>query len=626
MTRQRLASDRGVAAMWLALMLGLFMGFAAMAVDLGQWYIARTRVQNATDAAALAGAALLPDDPVDAVSEATKVAVAHGYQASEIQVTLAGGSQLQVEITDEVDNVFLPAIGFPNTQPISGSAIAEYEGSVAMGSPDSQVGNDPEQLSNGSFIQDDLTLVIEGPQEEKYNGDRFHTQTCNGSWPSYCSSTGVNQEFEPDGYFFTINVESLPGHDLVIDIFDAVYAGVGQSCDYYGNTYEGSNGYYGDIYMSTYGLPSYDERTYLRDITTGGAYTFGGNEIPEDYYADAHDRYYPYESGDQAYWCLGDGIDGVTTKSGSTVRMETTFILRGPDNTPWNHLDNPVIDNSDCPATTFDAFEFLSAYDNRVMDLLSPPNGPFDDEGRYGHNGSIDDEGEWFVDPDDGVWTFAETFRRWARFCTVPSGSLQVGEYVLQVRTNASDADPTVADLTKNAEGANMFSLRAGFDTPSGIDPMGDVKLAAAGRLPINVNLDAGNPEFYLARVLPTSRDRTLTVELFDAGDTNGGAGWIQVLPPDDPGAPAAFDGCVFNIDGGASISYNSSTCTLQNVTHSTYNGKVVVIDVPIPESYTCNDTSETGCWVKLRMQFTDAHDVTTWTAYISGDPVRLIQ
>ena len=34
--------EQGVAAIWLVLMLGLFMGFAAMAVDLGQWYIART--------------------------------------------------------------------------------------------------------------------------------------------------------------------------------------------------------------------------------------------------------------------------------------------------------------------------------------------------------------------------------------------------------------------------------------------------------------------------------------------------------------------------------------------------------------------------------------------------------
>ncbi len=171
-----------------------------------------------------------------------------------------------------------------------------------------------------------------------------------------------------------------------------------------------------------------------------------------------------------------------------------------------------------------------------------------------------------------------------------------------------------------------MFSLRAGFDTASGLDPLGDVKLSAAGRLPINVNLEAGSPEFFLARVLPTARDRTLTVELFDAGDTNGDPGWIKVVPPDDAGSPSAFEDCVFTIDGGAAISYDASTCKLQSVSNATYNGKVVVIDVPIPDDYTCDSGSEDGCWIKLQMSFDNAHDFTTWSAYISGDPVRLIE
>lgn len=621
----RLDRTRGVAAIWLVLMLGMFMGFAAMAVDLGNWYIVRTQVQNATDAAALAGAALLPDDPVNAVAEAERVAVQHGYDVADVDVTLAGGSQLEVHISTEVDNVFLPAIGFANSRDIGGNAIAEYEGSVAMGSPDSQLGNDPELLGT-SFVQDDLTLGIEAPFETKSNGDRYHTSICGSTSHSFCDASANNEEYDEDGYFFTIKVEATHGEDLVVDIFDAIYAEVGQSCNYYGFNYEGWDPYYGDVYMSYYGLPSFDERTFLRDMTSGGDYTYDGRSVPEDYYEDALDRYYPYESGDQAYWCLGDGLSGVTTYGGNTVRLETSFIMREPDNTPWNHLDNPVIDTVDCPMTTFAGYRFNSAYDNRAMDLLSPPDGDFDDEGDFGGDGTIDDEGEWYVDPDDGVWTFAETFRRWARFCVIPSIDVEVGEYVLQVRTNADTSDQSQADASLYSEGANMFSLRAGFDTASGLDDKNDVKLSAAGRLPINVNLDAGSPEFFLARVLPTARERTLTVELFDAGDTNGAAGWIQVQPPDDPSSPANFTGCVFNIDGGASISYDSNTCTLQNVTNSTYNGKVVIIDIPIPESYDCDEASEDGCWVKLRMQFSDAHDFTTWSAYISGDPVRLIE
>jgi len=620
------AGSRGVAAVWLVMMLTMFMGFAAMSVDLGQWYIARTQVQNATDAAALAGAALLPDDPDAAIAEAKKVAVQHGYDVNKVTVTLAGGSQLEVHISKEVQNVFLPAIGFPDSRDIGATAIAEYEGSVSMGSPDSQLGNDPERLGEAGFVQDDLTLGIEGKYERKVNGDRFHTSICNSSGDSYCDVGLNNDEYRADGYFFTISVEATHAADVVVDIFDPIYAQVGNTCNYYGYNWEANDPYYGNVYMSTYGLPSFDERTYLRDITTGGDYTYNGQSIPEDYYEDALDRYYPYASGDQAYWCMSDRIDGVTTYNGAVRRLETTFIMRAPDSTPWNNLDNPVIDTTECPITTFKGYRFNSSYDNRAMDLLSPPDGEFDDEGIFGGDGIVDDEQEWMVDPDDGIWTFAETFRRWARFCVIPSSSAIVGDYVLQIRTNALSSNPLLEDPSLWARGLNGFSLRTGFDTASGLDDLGDAKLSAAGRLPIWVQLDDANPEFFLARVLPTSRDRTLTIELFDAGDTTGAPGWIQVLPPDDPQSDPEFSDCVFNIDGGASISYSTSTCTLLNVDHSTYNGKVVVIDVPIPYNYDCDTASEDGCWIKLRMNFADAADFTTWSAYISGDPVRLIQ
>ena len=52
----------------------------------------------------------------------------------------------------------------------------------------------------------------------------------------------------------------------------------------------------------------------------------------------------------------------------------------------------------------------------------------------------------------------------------------------------------------------------------------------------------------------------------------------------------------------------------------------MVIINIPIDETYDCEDTSEDGCWVRIFMDVNGAHDFTTWTAYISGDPVRLIE
>ena len=49
---------------------------------------------------------------------------------------------------------------------------------------------------------------------------------------------------------------------------------------------------------------------------------------------------------------------------------------------------------------------------------------------------------------------------------------------------------------------------------------------------------------------------------------------------------------------------------------------------MPIPSNYTCNFTSTGGCWFRLKVNFGSGSvsDTTTWTAYVSGDPVRLIE
>ena len=59
------------------------------------------------------------------------------------------------------------------------------------------------------------------------------------------------------------------------------------------------------------------------------------------------------------------------------------------------------------------------------------------------------------------------------------------------------------------------------------------------------------------------------------------------------------------------------------------YNGQWVTYEVPIPDDYDCDDTIQTGCWTRLRFTYpagTTVNDTTTWTAYMLGDPVRLIQ
>lgn len=586
--------ERGLGAIWLAIGMGLFLSFAAMAIDVGNWYYRRTAVQTATDAAALAGAALLPADEVNAQAEAFRVALNHGFTPDEVEVSIVDGSILEITIRERVDNFFLPALGFGDQTTIAATAVAEYEGNVAMGSPENIVGNDPE--GPGPFP--DFNVLIEGPGEDKTNGDRFSTTYCSTNDTSYCdtSLTIDNVEFTSDGYFFAVEVLQGHGQDLVFELFDPAYiaprgGASATSCSDW--------------------TPVSSERTDLFNLTNGADYVgWGGLEIPEDYHDIAATR---YQSG-RNEWCLGDRLG-----ESDEDPMDVSVIIREPDDTPWNPLDNPPISQIGCEPNVFegwlldnhdDDYSFPSAYE-----LLDPTDSTYQSSG------------EWSVDLTDPDWTFAEIWRQWVEVCRIPAPFLEQGKYLIQVSSARSIVDPLAYDATKDERGLNGYSIRAGFDDGSGTPATyDDVRVYAEGHLPIHANADSANPTFHLARVLEVGRDRTLTVELFDAGDA-GSAGSIQVIPPPDSNM-AAFPNCVFDLEGtGTPSNVDASICKVSNVSSSTgYQGKVMLIQVPIPASYTCDETVSTGCWVTLEMGFSDVYDVTTWSAYISGDPVRLIE
>jgi hypothetical protein len=48
---------------------------------------------------------------------------------------------------------------------------------------------------------------------------------------------------------------------------------------------------------------------------------------------------------------------------------------------------------------------------------------------------------------------------------------------------------------------------------------------------------------------------------------------------------------------------------------------------IPIPDNYTCNYNDPLGCWTRVNFAFPDrVSDTTTWSAQMTGDPVRIIQ
>jgi hypothetical protein len=408
-----------------------------------------------------------------------------------------------------------------------------------------------------------LWSMVGGPNSWKHWGDRYQAKVCQNT-ESLCGGTNPeNEDYATEGYLFAVDVKQVvAGQPLLIQIYDPAFVDIGSTC--------GSSM-----------LPSNTQRSALQSL-------------PGNPYPDATTRYAP---GAGAF-CSGD-IDH------EGANINTSFVVRAPDSTVWSDVDNPVINNASCAPQTFRPFNPTNG--TTIYDWL-----------RTGAESVVDNQ---------PPWTLAESFRRWVTVCRIPAGSVQTGRYVLQIRTNATAAAPSVYNAGVATGGHNRFSLRAGFGT-AGVSAVSgsNLTISARGRLPLFTNAPGADATFYLARVLPYDKGRTLRISLFDMGDVSGSAGSLTILPPSE--FASSFSGCSFERDGGGTLSTSPSQCRLNSVSAANgYQGKLVTIDVPIPNNYTCNDTSPTGCWVRVRAQFPGGvNDVTTWSAAILGNPVRLVE
>lgn len=589
-----LDGDGGFVAVWLVITFGVMVGFAAFAVDLGNWYLGQSRAQNAADAAAMGGMVFLPEDRGSAQATVHTIAAQHGIAPGQVRITYAETGELEVCVDETVGNVFLPVIGLPDSKTLSACAKAAFERALEMGSPENILGNDPE--SGGP--QPGFVLGVAGPDWIKADGDRHGAGRCGtaaaGATVAFCNGFPIaNEEYSEDGYTFGVTVTAATGQPLRVQIYDPAWAGDGLTLD------------------CTRGMPSTTQLNNLYNLTRHGPYLVGGQEvIPQGWFDDVHER---YQTG-KSEWCPGDVQHG---NHWQREPMQTTFIMREPDDTPWTDLDNPVVDIPTCQPTSFGTYDiFKDSHDAGATSVYA----------RLHPGISPSHPSDYRVDPDDGEWTFSEVFRRWVNWCEIPADQVKPGTYVVQVRTNARPSNPLAYDPTFQTYGVNFFSMRAGFADGDGVTSAGgNVTLAALGKLPIFANVPGVPTDFYLGRVVPVDRQRTLTVEAFDLGDA-ASAGTLQVLPPPDANYHL-FGDCEFARNDGATLNFNAGQCLLFNVHRNFgYDARVIIAKVPIPEDYTCAQHLPTGCWVRLRMSFpSDVHDFTTWTTYV-GEPVRLVE
>lgn len=563
--RTRWRTERGIVLVWFALMLVVLIGFAGFAVDLSNWWLQAERLQRAADAGAHAGVVYLPGDVASATSTARAEVAKNGYQVN------GAGADATVVVRQEPNPNRL-RVTLETTVPsyfvqlLGVDEVTLTREAVAEYVAPVPMGSPENKLGNDPARGQNTPqfwINVAGPNSTKSSGDRYQAKVC-GTNVAGCGNS-VTPGIQNDEYAFD-------GYTFGLDVRNRP---TGQPLNI--QIYDPAFVFVGDSCTSVT-FPTDAERTSLTGFWYG---------------ADAFERY----RGGLTAWCTGD------QRINNLNNTETTFIVREPDDTPWSDTDNPVV--TSC-TTTFPAWTVANT-------------------GATSINGRL--VAERAAAPDgQAPWTFAEVFRRNVTICSIPSNQVQLGQYILQVRSNATPAFPLLYSDTNVQGGHNRMSIFAGFGT-SGLAATdgSSVSISARGRLPIYANADAANTTFYLARVLPYDAGRTLRITLFDMGDA-AQAGVLQILPPSE--FASSFSGCSFSRNDGATLNATPSTCTLNNVASSTgYDGRSVNVDIPIPEGYTCNQNSDLGCWVRVRAAFpAGVNDTTTWSAAILGNPIRLVE
>ena len=111
----RTRNDNGQATILTVVFLTVLLGMAALVLDIGTWYRADRATQSTADAAALAGAQVLPYDPANATSLAQQYANKNGGGLSAADITLSQSlvpnDTISVHVRGNAKGVFTKLFG-----------------------------------------------------------------------------------------------------------------------------------------------------------------------------------------------------------------------------------------------------------------------------------------------------------------------------------------------------------------------------------------------------------------------------------------------------------------------------------------------------------------------------------
>ena len=402
---QPLKGERGYVLIMSALLMLPLLAFAGFAVDIGSWYTYANRMQRAADAAALAGVVWMPNDErAEQVALDTAKANGfddaasrhHGHRHPGRQPAPPGPHHATPRCRMYFSRIFLSEVD------IQRQALAEYVQAVPMGSPDNTLGNDPDRWNAAGYTQ--ALLLAEHVRAQRPEGERRPPHGRASATPTRGARARRTWTTASDGYLYRLNVDTKPGQRQP------------RRCR---STTRRS---------STRATSATPATCSTAATTTTPTYTTQVNTLV----AQGHDR--------RRRPLLAGQHPVLRRRPGHQRRnVETTYIVRAPDNTPFDNLDNPVV----C-AKTFDA------YSEEVVPAPQPDRRVPGRQHRPREHA-----------PSTTTSASGPACAR-SRGRSVASATTS-----LQVRTNANLSSPPNSLLTADAAvttgGYNRYSLRAGL-------------------------------------------------------------------------------------------------------------------------------------------------------------------
>lgn len=641
--------ERGMVMVFFAIVLLVLLAFAGLVVDVGHWYLSHQRMQNAADAAALAGAPYLPEHPDEAIAVAKQVMQKNHQDPSSAtyRPNAVNPSIMQVDVVQNVHNYFASVIGIATTR-LRVQALATWRPPLQLGSPSNILGNGPStpghptysNSCNSASCSPNIWVATAGGATLATNGDKFDAAKCGPQSNTWTASqnckNGSNQPYNGAGETYTIKVDPGATGPLTIDLYDPVFVNTGDRCDsqlvavnaaqhpdqsnyavnpspsigpYCTGDYTPINDTFtGTEMATTFSLTASAGLGGVSTPVNGCAETFGGYEFPWSY-SSAHPWNGDWHSIAQ---------DNFLSRDGYRAYSDNGYVN-------WSFAS----ERNDIPKR----YPAVASPDELAQMLVpgtavsTEINGPVSESARMARAAQL-----------------RTGYRQWVSLCTInPHEGMQ---YQLHV------------SAPRGAAGINRFSIDAHFADDY---EASKVHVFAQDNLVVYTQANTAKAQFYLARIPSSAAGETARVALWDFGDAGNinpapsigiqvRAGCAYHCSQGSPiAAPALGTGsqrCTYSkplptsrvfADASARIDaeqFNDTTDCGFHVQGSsssnggTYDGRDVDITVPIPRNWSCDDADPRACWLMLSLDYGNAgyiNDTSTWQVSMEAAPIHLV-